>query len=122
MPQMIVEYSDNIRNLQKQQLLLDLNQALFATGLVDYPKNIKSRIRENHDFLIGFGEDAQAYIHVHIYILTGRNAAEKKQIADALSDALTAFKAYQAKDVEIQLCVELTEMPLQDYRKVSIRF
>lgn len=50
MPQMIVEYSDNIRNLQKQQLLLDLNQALFATGLVDYPKNIKSRIRENHDF------------------------------------------------------------------------
>ncbi len=85
---MIVEYSDNIQNLDKQKLLSDLNHAAFDTGLIDFPHNIKSRIRTNEDFLIGFGETNAAYIHVHLFILTGRNASEKKLLADQLQEAL----------------------------------
>nr|WP_174505667.1 5-carboxymethyl-2-hydroxymuconate isomerase [Acinetobacter sp. Marseille-Q1620] len=120
MPQMIVEYSENIQNLDKQQLLSDLNHAVFDTGLIDHPKNIKSRVRIDRDFLIGFGEDDQAYIHVHLYVLTGRNATEKKLLIDKTAEALARFSSYQAHGLEVQLCVELTEMPLVDYRKIVV--
>lgn len=120
MPQMIVEYSGNIQNLDKKKLLTDLNHAAFDTGLVDFPHNIKSRIRNNPDFLIGFGEENAAYIHVHLYILTGRNAAERKLFADQLQAALVAFKEYKAEGLETQLCVEVTEMPVVDYRKTVV--
>ncbi len=120
MPQMIVEYSDNIQDLDKQQLLLDLNHATFNTGLIDQPNAIKSRIRVNSDYLIGFGESNQAYIHVHLYILTGRNQAEKKLFADDLSKTLENFQKYSASGLDVQLCVEVTEMPVVDYRKIVV--
>ncbi|NHC03197.1 5-carboxymethyl-2-hydroxymuconate isomerase [Acinetobacter sp. 187] len=121
MPQMIVEYSNNIQNLDAQRLMMDLNQALFETGLIGHPDEIKTRTRINADFLIGFGETGQAYIHVCLAILTGRTAEQKTKMADVLISALEAFKAYEAKDLNVQLCVELTEMPREDYRKVAIK-
>ncbi|QIO08744.1 5-carboxymethyl-2-hydroxymuconate Delta-isomerase [Acinetobacter lanii] len=121
MPQMIVEYSNNIQNLDAQRLMMDLNQALFDTGFIGHPDEIKTRTRANADFLIGFGETGQAYIHVCLAILTGRTAEQKTKMADALISALEAFKAYQVKDLTVQLCVELTEMPREDYRKVAIK-
>lgn len=122
MPQMIVEYSNNIQNLDAQRLMMDLNQALFDTSLIGHPDEIKTRTRANADFLIGFGETGQAYIHVCLAILTGRTAEQKTKMADALISALEAFKAYQAKELTVQLCVELSEMPREDYRKVAIKF
>lgn len=121
MPQMIVEYSNNIQNLDAQRLMMDLNQALFDTSLIGHPDEIKTRTRANADFLIGFGETGQAYIHVCLAILTGRTAEQKTKMADALISALEAFKAYQTKELTVQLCVELTEMPREDYRKVAIK-
>lgn len=121
MPQMIVEYSDNIQNLDAQRLMMDLNQALFDTGFIGHPDEIKTRTRANADFLIGFGETGQAYIHVCLAILTGRTAEQKTKMADVLISALEAYKAYEAKELRVQLCVELTEMPREDYRKVAIK-
>lgn len=121
MPQMVIEYSDNIQNLDKEAMLLGLNHALFDTGLVNQPADIKSRIRENSDFLIGFGEEPQAYIHVRLALMTGRNEDEKNMIADRLSGFLQGFEAYQAQDLSVQLCVEIAEMPKVHYRKVKVQ-
>lgn len=119
MPQMIIEYSDNIQQLDAQRLMLDLNHALFDTGLIGHPDEIKTRTRANANFLIGFGDTHQAYIHVCLAILTGRTAEQKSKMADALISALQAFKAYDATGFNVQLCVELKEMPREDYRKVK---
>ena len=121
MPQMIVEYSDNIQKLEARSLMMNLNQALFETGLIGHPDEIKTRTRSNQNFLIGFGETQQAYIHVCLAILTGRTAEQKAQMADALISALKAFNAYDAQDLNVQLCVEITEMPRSDYRKVAVK-
>lgn len=120
MPQMIVEYSDNIQNLDIQKLLSGLNQSLFETGLVNHPDDIKSRARANSDYLIGFGDNPQAYIHVRLAILTGRSSDQKNLMADQLSAFLNTFETYQAEGLEIQLCVEIAEMPKEHYRKVKI--
>lgn len=120
MPHMIVEYSDNIQNLDAQMLMMDLNQALFNTDLIGHPDEIKTRTRANTDFLIGFGDTQQAYIHVCLSILTGRTAEQKTKMADALIGALQVFKGYQAQDLNVQLCVELNEMPRENYRKITV--
>ena len=120
MPHMIVEYSDNIQKLDTQNLMMGLNQALFDTALIGHPDEIKTRIRANAEFLIGFGDTQQAYIHICLEILTGRTAEQKAKMADALIEALQAFKAYRAQDLNVQLCVELNEMPREDYRKISV--
>ncbi|OTG66376.1 5-carboxymethyl-2-hydroxymuconate Delta-isomerase [Acinetobacter silvestris] len=122
MPQMIIDYSDNIQNLDTQKLMLGLNHTLFDTGLIDHADAIKTRIRAHSEFLIGFGDNQQAYIHVHICILTGRNSQEKQLIADQLSAFLQSFNAYLAEGLDVQLCVELTEMPKIDYRKTVVKF
>lgn len=125
MPQMIVEYSDNIQKLDQQALMLQLNHALFETRLVQQPHDIKTRIRANGAFLIGFGQQAdlpeQAYIHVRLAVLTGRSEAQRQQMTDALAESLQSFQGYEAQGLVVQLCVELTEMPRQDYQKISVQ-
>lgn len=107
MPQMIVEYSDNIDQLDHQDLMLKLNHALFDTGLVDHPFNIKTRIRANQDFLIGFGDNNQAYIHVRLGMMTGRTLEQRQFISAQLLECLKNFENYQAVHLEVQLCVEI---------------
>lgn len=120
MPQMVVEYSDNIKALNQQDLMLNLNHALFDTGLIDHPFNIKTRIRANQDFLIGFGDNHQAYIHVRLGILTGRTLEQRQRMSAQLLTCLKDFDQYQASGLEIQLCVEIAEMPKEVYGKISV--
>lgn len=121
MPQMFVDYSDNIKNLDTKKLLLGLNQALFDTGLVGHEYDIKSRTRVNSDDLIGFGNNQQAFIFVQLAALSGRTDEQKNKMSDALSDYLQTFDSYSAEGLELQLCVELVEMPKAFYRKVKVQ-
>ena len=121
MPQMFVDYSANIQDLDTKQLLLGLNQALFDTGLVGHAYDIKSRTRVNSDDLIGLGNNQQAFIFVQLAALSGRTDEQKNKMSDALSDYLQSFEAYSADGLEVQLCVELVEMPKAFYRKVKVQ-
>jgi len=120
MPHLIVEYSDNIKQLDEKSLLLSINQHLVDTGLVK-GKDLKSRISTNHSYLIGLGEPSQSYIHAHLFILTGRSVEEKKVLADQAFAGLLKFQAEQGSGLDLQLCVELTEMPAEDYRKTVVQ-
>ena len=126
MPQMFIDYSDNIQKLDKKKLMLGLNHALFNTGLVGHENDIKTRIKEVSDFLIGFGdengtENNQAFIFVRLQGLSGRTEEQKNLMTENLSQCLQAFNDYSAIGLEIQLCVEFAEMPREIYRKVFVK-
>lgn len=126
MPQMFIDYSDNIQNLDKKKLMLGLNHALFDTGLVGHEHDIKSRVQEVSDFLIGFGDENnsannQAFIFVRLQGLSGRTEQQKDLMTENLSQFLQSFQDYSAKGLEIQLCVEFTEMPREIYKKVLVQ-
>ena len=126
MPQMFIDYSDNIQKLDKKQLMLGLNHALFDTGLVGQAIDIKSRISEVADYLIGFGDengavDNQAFIFVRLQGLSGRTDEQKNAMTESLSQFLQTFDAYDALGLEIQLCVEFAEMPKEIYKKVFVQ-
>lgn len=121
MPQMFVDYSDNIQNLDKKELMLGLNHALFDTGLVGHEFDIKTRIKEVSDYLIGFGDNNQAFIFVRLQGLSGRTEEQKNLMTENLSKFLQSFQTYSAKGLEIQLCVEFAEMPRDIYKKVLVQ-
>ncbi len=126
MQQMFNDYSDNIQKLDKKQLMLGLNHALFDTGLVGQAIDIKSRISEVADYLIGFGDengavDNQAFIFVRLQGLSGRTDEQKNAMTESLSQFLQTFDAYDTLGLEIQLCVEFAEMPKEIYKKVFVQ-
>ena len=125
MPQMFIDYSDNIKNLDKKKLMLGLNHTLFDTGLVAESKDIKTRIHAVTDYMVGFGEenddDQQAFIFIRLQGLSGRTETQKNLMTDSLSKYLQSFQDYTAVGLEMQLCVEFAEMPRDIYRKVLIQ-
>ncbi|MBJ9720398.1 5-carboxymethyl-2-hydroxymuconate Delta-isomerase [Acinetobacter calcoaceticus] len=116
MPHVVVDYSDNITGLNAKQLLEEINGTLIETTLFS-PEDIKSRARKDDVFLIGLGVD-QAYIHVKAYILSGRTAEQKQLMGDQLLATLSQKNYLQQEfNKEIQLCVELIDMPRENYFK-----
>ncbi|RZG87536.1 5-carboxymethyl-2-hydroxymuconate isomerase [Acinetobacter sp. WCHAc060033] len=121
MPQMFIDYSDNIQDLNKKELMLGLNHALFDTGLVAEPHDIKTRIQEVSDYLIGFENNEHAFIFVRLQGLSGRTEAQKDLMTENLVQYLQAFNGYSANGLEVQLCVEFAEMPKEIYKKVLLK-
>lgn len=50
--------------------------------------DLKARIRQTQDFLIGLGDQQQAYLHVQVSIMAGRSEEVRRQLAATLVEAL----------------------------------
>ncbi|WP_343594505.1 5-carboxymethyl-2-hydroxymuconate Delta-isomerase [Acinetobacter sp.] len=120
MPHLIVDYSRNIHNLGQEKLLKHLNQALITTGLF-IASDLKSRMFKDDVFVIGDNDDSQAYIHARLFILAGRSEAEREKLKDSLFTALKNFKGYEAYTLNVQLSVELVEIPTANYAKTEVQ-
>lgn len=116
MPHIHLEYSDNLKDFHSQPVLLGLNQALFATGHVNVATDIKSRAICQNDYLIGLGESNQAYVHVKVSLLSGRDLNTKTDISNQLLLALQQLLPKQTH-LTVQLCVEILEMEKACYSK-----
>lgn len=76
MPHIITNYSSNLNSLDSLQLLKDVNTVLLDTMLFS-EHDIKSRIFKDQNFLIGVNGIQDAYIHLKLYLLSGRSDAQK---------------------------------------------
>ena len=121
MPQLFIDYSGNIKKLDRKKLMLGVNKALFDTGLVEHEFDIKTRIKKVSNYLVGFGDNNQAFIFVRLQALSGRTKAQKNTMTSQIVEYLQSFEDYSAKGLQIQLCVEFTEMPRDIYKKEYIQ-
>lgn len=121
MPHVIVHYSVNLTALDQLKLLRDLNTVLIKTELFSV-NDIKSRVFKDEVFLVGVGQAQAAYIHLKLYLLDGRTDAQKQGLGEALLRKLeqqTYFKL--DSQFPIQLCVEMIDIPKQNYFKAMIQ-
>ena len=116
MPHVIVDYSANLQDFKAQPLLLKINTALVQTGYCE-ALDIKSRARKDDVFVIGLDTEQHAYVHVKIYLLFGRDQQQKTEIGQKVLDTLRADHVLNHQKIAVQSCVELIEMPKQDYFK-----
>ena len=121
MPHIIVNYSANLIDLDELQLLEQINSTLLDSKQF-VEQDIKSRIFKDQSFLIGINLPLEAYIHLKLYLLSGRTAEQKKQLGEVLLQALKIKKYLQSdSDFKTQICVEVVDIDKDNYFKAGFQ-
>ena len=116
MPHIHLEYSDNVQ-FDAKPVLLAINQAFIRAGYATDPSDVKSRAVCQSDYVVGLTlENEHAYVHAKVSLLSGRSDELKAEIADVVLNTLLVHMPSQA-GLQVQLCVELIDMPKACYRK-----
>ncbi|WP_034584479.1 5-carboxymethyl-2-hydroxymuconate Delta-isomerase [Acinetobacter sp. HR7] len=120
MPHLHIEYSDNLQSLEIKPMLLAIHQAFFDAKYITEPKDLKSRAIRQQDYVIGLDVNTtQAYVHAKVSLLSGRSPELKQAISQCVLQVLQQHVQPQL-GLEIQLCVEILDMPREYYSKAVI--
>ncbi|HEK1011004.1 TPA: 5-carboxymethyl-2-hydroxymuconate Delta-isomerase [Pseudomonas putida] len=119
MPHLNLEYSDNLRALNVDVLLLRLNHALFGSGQFADEADIKSRAQVFSHYRVGTGLGERAFAHVRLAILSGRSPEVKQQLSASLLAVLREALP-EHEGVDLQLCVEVLDIDREPYAKARI--
>jgi 5-carboxymethyl-2-hydroxymuconate isomerase len=115
MPHLTLEYTSNLpRDIAAQELFGRLHRILADVGGIDI-RNCKSRAVGRDAFLVGDGRDEAGYVHLDVRILEGRTPAVKQEVGRQILHALR--DAYRADASEMQVTVEIRDMPKDHYFK-----
>lgn len=118
MPHITMEYSGNLSGFDAMRALRQLNQALFASGQVATPLDIKGRAHALQDWVIGTADvdqSAHGFVHVTVDLLSGRTPEARQSISAALMQVLRD-QAYP-DGVRVQFSVEMRDMDRASYGK-----
>ena len=119
MPHLHVEYSDNLKDLNADRLLLRLNHALVGSGQFADELDIKSRAVALATYRVGVALNERAFAHVKLAILSGRSPEVKQQLSASLLELLKEAIP-SAPGVDIQLCVEVLDIDRDSYTKLRL--
>lgn len=119
MPHLNLEYSDNLRELNVDVLLLRLNHALVGSGQFADEADIKSRAEAFKHFRVGTSPGERAFAHVRLAILGGRSPEVKALLSKSLLEVLREAIPEQP-GLDIQLCVEVLDIDREPYAKLRL--
>lgn len=119
MPHLHVEYSENLRELDVDRLLLRLNNVLVCSGQFADELDIKSRAVALASFRVGTALQERAFAHIKLAILSGRSPEVKRQLSASLLEVLKE-EIPGTPGVDIQLCVEVLDIDRDSYSKAHL--
>ncbi|ANF82386.1 5-carboxymethyl-2-hydroxymuconate isomerase [Acinetobacter sp. NCu2D-2] len=119
MPHIYLEYSENLKTIETQPILKAINQSMLDGQFVKSADELKSRALMQSDYLVGLGEKDIGYLHVKVALLSGRDDETKAKISNTVLKATQAH-FQQPNHLEVQICVEIIEMPKCCYSKVTL--
>lgn len=110
MPHCIIEYSEKItENLPVEQLLHAVYKGANQSELFS-ASDIKVRALAYSDFHLPGAE--QAFVHVNLKILSGRDLSQRKALSESVSNQLDRLGIEQAA-----ITVEVTNIEKESYAK-----
>ncbi len=117
MPHLILHYSANIaRFIAAEQIFAELHQRLAQLTGIDIAK-FKSRAIGYDDFHVGDGSPSNAFLHLDLRLLGGRDVAAKREAADAAITVLRNRLSPRALSVACQITVDVHDLDPDTYRK-----
>ena len=117
-PQIFIEHSDNVSVSHLTSLLPSLHTILFES-LPATLSSCKSRILTHKNYLIADGDSKQAFIHVDVRILPGRDEALVDSIAKKILSTLESHFKGMYFGINLQISVGIDLLPLS-YCKASV--
>jgi 5-carboxymethyl-2-hydroxymuconate isomerase len=127
MPQIVIEYTDNIKaEAAIPALLKKINDTIIGqAGGIFPPGGTRSRAIELKDYRMADGEEDYAFVHTTFKIGAGRTAEQKKRVCDDLFDVIKIHftelfaKRYLALSMELY---EYDERGTYKHNNVHARF
>jgi 5-carboxymethyl-2-hydroxymuconate isomerase len=111
MPQIVIEYTDNIKpEAAIPALLKKINDTIIGqSGGIFPPGGTRSRAIELKDYRMADGEADYAFVHTTFKIGAGRTAEQKKKVCDELFDVIKTHFAELFARRYLALSMELYE-------------
>jgi 5-carboxymethyl-2-hydroxymuconate isomerase len=118
MPHIVLEHSTNIVETSNfSTLFATMHKTLMDFGVFKL-QDIKSRVYACDTYYIADGKPDNAFIHVEVRILSGRNQEMRQQITDRFMNLLQDHFSDSMHERRCVLSVEVREMDRETYRKV----
>ncbi|GAB3249660.1 5-carboxymethyl-2-hydroxymuconate Delta-isomerase [Kineosporia babensis] len=105
MPHLIIECGARLSASVRDRLIRDAHQALLESGQVRKPTDLKSRLVQVEQDLVGQDSPELTFVHAELRLLAGRSAETRQELADLLLKTLTQDLA-----PEVQASVEVREL------------
>jgi len=111
MPQVIIEYTDNLKaDADIPALLEKINETIISQpGGIFPPGGTRSRAIELTDYRMADGAEDYAFVHTTFKIGAGRTAEQKKKVCDDLFEVLKTHFASLFEHRYLALSMELYE-------------
>ena len=117
MPHLVLEYSDNVVDTVD-------HVALFAelhTALLDFESfplaDIKSRITRCQQYCIGDNNAVNAFVHLNLALLSGRDISVRQRIVQACQKVLVKHFAQSLTQLQCQISTEVRDIDRSTYAK-----
>lgn len=118
MPQVILEYSDNVKLADHKSLFLLLHNILAET-LPTKISSCKSRAVVCQNYFLGDGNANNGFVHLSVGVLKGRSEETLAATANKLLEALSNFLDDQMKSINIDISIAISELPATYISKSS---
>jgi 5-carboxymethyl-2-hydroxymuconate isomerase len=117
MPHAILEYSQNIIDVvDHHELFRRLHELMVASGPIALD-DIKSRIYRADHFYISDGNPHNAFVHLRIEVLEGRDLAVRQAVGEGALALLRESYRESLTHLHCQISVEIREMAREGYYK-----
>jgi len=119
MPQIKLEYSDNIKTaINFPGVMLHIHEIIAGT-ISSNIEDCKSRIIKLDNYFIAHGETDNAMVHLEVNILEGRSEELKSELGNKLLSFLeTVFE--NVSGVNLQITIEIKDIVRENYFKTVI--
>jgi 5-carboxymethyl-2-hydroxymuconate isomerase len=111
MPQLTLEYSSNIIEKTNLVSLLKSCHELIASELPANIASCKSRAMERDVYCVGDGNLQNAFVHLTLNVLPGRDEAARTRVGEKLLALLKDYFSRSLASLQLQITVELDELP-----------
>ena len=110
MPHITVEYSDNLESdVDPRRLIAAVHRAALDSGIFELGA-VRTRAARRDNFVVADGDPENAFVAVTIRIGPGRQADDRRRLAAAVMQAVTAETADAFARRGLSLSVEVQEI------------
>tara|TARA_R110000868_G_scaffold144960_2_gene364474 strand:- start:2640 stop:2996 length:357 start_codon:yes stop_codon:yes gene_type:complete len=118
MPNLHFDYTDNIKQyIDFKKLALAMHQIIEDNLANAQVSGCKSFFTKLDNYIIADGDESHALIKLTLRILTGRDEASRIMVGKKLRELLVDTFETTAQAKQLQINVEVAEMPRQLYFK-----
>ena len=111
MPQITIEFSENLRSrTDMRQLARIVHESARNTGLFDKGYGIRTRLDSKSEYVVADGDPENAFVEVRLRIAHGRSESQRQMLADAVFAVVCEHLAELSGSSPLAISLEVQEI------------